>query len=229
MRNGILLRKDLHSKFGRGEFAFIKTPNYELGPEHIKRFRRGDSRQDYITLHSLQEPQYYDPTMLDALLQNRQSGDLPPGTASLWVQMRLATLDRLLDYAYGVAAFKSWHSKRVGVPNVMRAYREEHYAQIQPLPRDPSDDTDYTSGPDDDPTDPDCIPESRKRYPSTTRRDESELAKAMDELNVVLMYIHGITPEVAAERRQKEIEQKERAAQEASRNKVMEWRKHLHV
>jgi len=101
--------------------------------------------------------------------------------------------------------------------------------QIQPLPRDPSDDTDYTSGPDDDPTDPDCIPESWKRYTSTTTRDESELAKAMDELNVVLMYIHGITPEVAAERRQKEIEQKERAAQEASQNKVVEWRKHLEV
>ena len=46
----------------------------------------------------------------------------------------------------------------------------------------------------------------------------------MDELNMVLMYLHGITPEVAAERRQKKIEQEERAAQEASRNKVTEWK-----
>jgi len=128
--------------------------------------------------------------MLEALLQYRQSGDLPPGIA-LALGANVDALSQgeggslpstvILDYAYGVAAFKSWHSKRVGVPNVMRAYREEHYAQIQPLPRDPSDDTDYTSGPDDDPTDPDCIPESRKRYTSTTRRDECELAKAMDE------------------------------------------------
>jgi len=41
----------------------------------------------------------------------------------------------------------------------------------------------------------------------------------MDELNMVLMYMHGITPEVAAERRQKEIEREERVAQEASRSK----------
>jgi hypothetical protein len=46
----------------------------------------------------------------------------------------------------------------------------------------------------------------------------------MDELNIFLMYIHGITPGMAAERRQKEIEREERAAQEASRSKVMEWR-----
>ena len=51
----------------------------------------------------------------------------------------------------------------------------------------------------------------------------------MDELNMFLMYIHGIAPEMAAERRQKEIEREERAAQEASRNKVMEWRDHLDV
>ena len=39
----------------------------------------------------------------------------------------------------------------------------------------------------------------------------------MDELNMFLMYI-------TAERKQKEIEQEERAAQEGSRNKVMEWK-----
>jgi hypothetical protein len=41
------------------------------------------------------------------------------------------------------------------------------------------------------------------------------------------MYIQGIAPEMAAERRQKEIEWEEREAQEASRNKVMEWRNRL--
>jgi hypothetical protein len=84
----------------------------------------------------------------------------------------------------------------------MKAYRNEHYAQIPPPPR------------------------SRKRYTPTRR---SGLEEAMDELNMVLMYMHGITPEVAAERRQKEIEREERVAQEASRSKVMEWRNHLDV
>lgn len=83
--------------------------------------------------------------------------------------------------------------------NVMNSYHEEHYAQILPLPRAPADDTDdtdVTSRPDD-PTEP------QKRFTSTRRRDESDLAKAMDELNMVLMYIHGFMPEMAAERRQK--------------------------
>jgi len=97
---------------------------------------------------------------------------------------------------------------------------------ITPLPPPQPDDTD-TDGPDD-PTNPDYNPpESRRQRYTSTRREESDLAKAMDELNMVLMYIHGITPEVAAERRQKKIEQEERAAQEASRSKVMEWRNHL--
>ncbi len=111
----------------------------------------------------------------------------------------------------------------------MDDYRKTHYANIPPLtpaPPDDPDDPDFTSGPDD-PNDPDYKPrEPRKRY---RRRDESDLSKAMDELNMVLMYMHGITPEEAAERRQKEIEQEERAAQEASRSKVMEWMNDMDV
>jgi hypothetical protein len=55
------------------------------------------------------------------------------------------------------------------------------------------------------------------------------MEEAMDELNMALMYFHGITPAMAAERAQKELEREERAAQEASRSKVMEWRNHLDV
>ena len=108
----------------------------------------------------------------------------------------------ILDYIYGIAAYKAWRSRRGDGFNQMKAYRNEHYAQIPPPPSDP-----------------------RKRH--TPRR--SGLEETMDELNMVLMYIHGITPEMAAERRQKEIEREERAAQEASRSKVMEWRNHLGV
>ncbi len=130
----------------------------------------------------------------------------------------------ILNYVYGVAAYNSWHSKRGNV--LMGDYRKTHYANIPPLTPAPPDDTDFTSGPDD-PNDPDYKPrEPRKRY---RRRDESDLSKAMDELNMVLMYMHGITPEEAAERRQKEIEQEERAAQEASRSKVMEWMNDMDV
>ena len=107
----------------------------------------------------------------------------------------------ILDYHYGIAAYKAWSSKRGDGFNQMKTYRNEHYAQIPPPP--PS-----------------------SHFPSTRR---SGLEETMDELNMFFMHIYGITPEMAAERNQKEIEREEQAAQEASRGKVMEWRNHLDV
>ena len=101
----------------------------------------------------------------------------------------------------------------------MNAYREDHFVKIpllSPHPDD-TDDADVTSGPDDS---------NDSEYKPPRR---SGLEETMDELNMFLMYIHGITPEMAAERRQKEIEREEQAAQEVSGNKVMEWRNHLDV
>jgi len=133
----------------------------------------------------------------------------------------------ILDYLYGVAAYRAWRSNRDDGFNQMRAYRNKHYANIPPppppAPRDDTNDADVSSGPDD-PNDADYKP--RKRHTATRR---SGLEETMDELNMFLMYIKGITPEMASERRQKEIDREERAAQEASRGKVMEWRKHLNV
>jgi hypothetical protein len=169
----------------------------------------------------LKEPENYDPISL-VTLQAFES-PLPPtfmlGAAhSVGANVDVLFQDQgegdplpstvILDYVYGVAAYQSWHSKHGNVSTVMDAYREKHYARIPPLP----------------------LPSPGKRYTSTRRRDESDMAKAMDELNMVLMYVtRGITPEEAAERRQKEIEQEERAAQEASRSKVMEWRERMDV
>ena len=184
----------------------------------------------------MKKPESYDPTLL-ATLQTLQFGGVGPGIA-LALGANVDALFQgeggslpstvILDYVYGVAAYKTWHSKRGDVFDIMNDYCENHYAQIPPLPHAPPDDTDDSSGPDD-PTDSDYeFPEPRKCLTST-RRDESDLAKVMDELNMFLMYIHGITPEEAAERRQKKMEQEEQAAQEASRSKVMEWRKHMDV
>jgi hypothetical protein len=100
----------------------------------------------------------------------------------------------------------------------MKAYRNKHYTKIQPLPPARRDDIDAN--------DDDYKPPKPKRHTPTGR---SGMEESMDELNLFLMYIRGITPDMAAERRQKEIEREERAAQEASRSKVMEWRNHLDV
>jgi hypothetical protein len=59
------------------------------------------------------------------------------------------------------------------------------------------------------PTTPVKPSKPRKHYPSTRK---SGLEETMDELNMILMYIQGMTPEMAAERNQKEIEREEQAA-----------------
>ena len=106
----------------------------------------------------------------------------------------------------------------------MKACRNLYYAQIPPLtPAPPEDVTSGPGGPNDSDFKP---PQPQKRYTPTRR---GGLEDAMNELNMFSMYIHGVTPKMAAERRQKEKEQEERAAQEASRSKVMEWRNHLDV
>ncbi|KAH9965169.1 hypothetical protein BC827DRAFT_1126222 [Russula dissimulans] len=234
--NGMLLAKTLHSQLGRGVLAFIKTPNYGLRPEDIRKFPRGSSRPDYITLHWLKKPQDYNPTLLATL----QNGGIGPATA-LALGANVDALFQgeggslpstvILDYAYGVAAYQTWRSERGDVSDAIRAYREAHYEKIPHLRRDSSlGDTSDSPEPDDSADLEYEPPRSRKRRrSSTSRRDESDLGKAMDELNMALMYIQGITPEMAAERREKEIEQEERAAQEASRSKVMEWKNHLDV
>jgi hypothetical protein len=153
----------------------------------------------------LKEPRNYDPELLTAF-QTLQIGPVPPSVA-FYLGANVDALFEgeggslpstvILNYVYGVAAYKFWHSNR-GDVDVMDEYRQNYHADIPPFPRGPP-----------------------------TARDESGLSKAMDELNVFLMHIHGITPEEAAERRQKEIEQEERAAQEASRSKVIEWMEHM--
>ena len=133
----------------------------------------------------------------------------------------------ILDYVYGIAAYKVWSSNRGdGGFDQMKAYGDRHYTQIRPLPpSSPDVDNDVPSGPDDG-NDTDYPPKRRKHHASTRRGGREE---TMDELNMFLMHIHGITPEMAAERNQKKIELEERVAQEAGRNKVMEWRSHLDV
>ena len=114
----------------------------------------------------------------------------------------------ILDYLYGIAAYNAWHSNCSDSFNEMEAYRNQHYAQISPPPPPQPDDTDVTPRADD-PNETDYISLQSRKYHTPTRR--TGLEDAMDRLNMFLMYIHGITPEMAAERRQKEIEQEEQA------------------
>ena len=118
----------------------------------------------------------------------------------------------LLNFMYGVAAYKRWRSPP-GV-GIIKAYFEEHYKSISvPRPRAPSGESESPSDEQEqeDPNDPVYVP------------DNSSMEDAMDELDMVRMYIRGITPEEAAIRWEKRLKEEEQMAQEAGRRKVMEW------
>jgi len=121
----------------------------------------------------------------------------------------------LLNFVYGVATYKRWKSLP-GV-GIVKAYFAEHYAEHYkkipvPRPQGPSGESESSSEEQDDPKDPDYVPENT-----------TSMVEAMDELDMVLMYLSGITPEEAAIRREKRLEEEEQMAQEAGRRKVMEW------
>jgi hypothetical protein len=116
---------------------------------------------------------------------------------------------------YGVAAYNHWkieHSDNE-VHNVMKSYHDNYYANI-PAPPDRSSSNGNNSSPTS----------LQQRHYMSTRRGNI-MANAMDELNSVLMSIQGITPQEAANRRKKQMEEEELKAQEASQEKVMEWMK----
>ena len=120
----------------------------------------------------------------------------------------------LLNFMYGVAAYKRWRSPP-GV-DIINAYFTEHYAEHYktiPVPQAPSGESESPSDEQEqeDPNDPDYVP------------DNSSMEDAMDELDMVRMYIRGITPEEAAIRWEKRLKEEEQMAQEAGRRKVMEW------
>ena len=123
----------------------------------------------------------------------------------------------ILDYCYGIAAYSAWCSNPEDSFNIMATYRNEHYAFGSATP-DGIHDINVPRGLD--PSDSDSSG-SEDLY-TATRMDAT-----MDKLNRFLMHMSGITPEMAAEREKKAVELEERAAQEASRSKVLEWRDRL--
>ncbi|KAN0082634.1 hypothetical protein V8E55_008429 [Tylopilus felleus] len=68
VQNRILLNKILHARLGRGEVAFIKTPNYGLELSDIKRVDLGSPCTDHITLQQLVKPKGDDPNRLAQFL-----------------------------------------------------------------------------------------------------------------------------------------------------------------
>ncbi|KAH8988298.1 hypothetical protein EDB86DRAFT_2051219 [Lactarius hatsudake] len=215
VENGVFLAKNLHAKLGIGEVAFLKTPNYGLDPTDIPRVEPSDREcpvpTDHCTLHRLATPPGYDPVMAETFASaGRLRRHDVAFTLGLNVDAVFQSTNSLppvviLDYVYGVATYNQWNSRRPDktVHRVMGKYRKEHYINIPAV--EPSPPTDNYDG----------------HYISTRTGDV--MTKAMDDLNAFLMFVRGITPEEAAKRGEKRMEEEELKAQEASRSKVMEW------
>ncbi|KAN0130740.1 hypothetical protein V8E53_011415 [Lactarius tabidus] len=207
VENGVLLEAVLHRRFGTGRVALLKTPNYGLEPADIIRFEQGPARGThyYITVqqwtklrghrdHSvLSTEENLDPDTayrrgahVDAQFRGSGLGALLPLPPSI-----------ILDYVYGVAAYRMWRSDK-RVHDVMSTYHREQYADILPL--------------------------TLLSPTSKTASQDDGMVQAMDDLNLLLMRVNGINPQDLADKWEKQMEEEERVAQEKSRSKVMEWR-----
>ncbi|KAH9006076.1 hypothetical protein EDB86DRAFT_2824412 [Lactarius hatsudake] len=128
VQNGVLLAKSVHSMLAQGVVAFLRTPNYGLDPTDIPRVDLGQARTAHFTLQQLKVSEDYSPATaaaleamantlpvpaftlfavgsnLDALFQgtSNKNGTSEQGTGnSLPPHI-------ILDYMYGVAAYKQW-------------------------------------------------------------------------------------------------------------------------
>jgi hypothetical protein len=128
----------------------------------------------------------------------------------------------LLDFMYGVAAYKRWHGGH-DIDAVMKERFADKYESIPQLPAsDSSDDSDGGSE-RKDPRDGDCEPNRRRSWKHRRSSMSDGMLRAMDGMNALSMFMRGITPQTIAAERQRREEEEERRAQEDSRAKVELW------
>ena len=129
----------------------------------------------------------------------------------------------ILDFIYGAAAYRCW--KAVGnVHKQLQAYFSSCYQPALEPPQIPfvkvvdisSDGGSIDDG--DHSSDEDYQPSGTLWTPL-----RKEMLNAMDKVNLIMMKIHGTTPEEVAMKTQKKLEQVELEEQEASQVKVLEW------
>jgi hypothetical protein len=105
---------------------------------------------------------------------------------------------------YGVAAFRCWGVK--ASREVLQRVYKSHYKPLLAASNphsvddgaDSADDGGGDNGDDgDDPRDADYDPNASQQHYASIRRGD-EMAKAMGDLNAVLMYLKGTSPQEAA-------------------------------
>jgi hypothetical protein len=161
-----------------------------------------------ITLHHLQ-PDDSDPIrQSDARITG--TGIPPPSTV-------------VLDFMYGVAAYRRWGSGEE-MREVMQHRFTEHYKPIPILPASlPSSDGNSSPESDDLDNDNKYKPNRRPKGRNHTSNMSDGMLRAMDNVLMLSMLLKGTTPELMATERQRQEEAEELHAKEASRVKVQQW------
>ncbi|KAI0255682.1 hypothetical protein BJV78DRAFT_1172482 [Lactifluus subvellereus] len=203
VRNGILVRKDLHCGLGRGKIAFLKTPNSVLSCDDIPRegnvARTSQDLSSRITMQHLVEDLSYAPVPdLDAHLTSAEEL-FPPAI--------------ILDYVYGAAAYQLWKSNQQ-VHEKLQTYFTDNY-QLTLRRWSPG------SEPDDD-CDADYVP-GPITPPGIGEDSDGMWLDPMDEMNLALMIHSGVSLKDWAANSQQQQEEEEERERGASQAKVMEW------
>lgn len=118
----------------------FQTPNYGLDHTDIQRFEvnQGPTSGDHITLQHLKKPIGDNPAVLATFTNIHPSAAFACGAHidALFQGTKISLPPAIiLDYMYGVAAYKHWRSSQIDneVHNIMKSYHREHYAGI-PVP-----------------------------------------------------------------------------------------------
>ncbi|KDQ56787.1 hypothetical protein JAAARDRAFT_301400 [Jaapia argillacea MUCL 33604] len=212
IQNGIFVCKDVHTLFGIGSCAFLNTPNFALDTTDIAfTALDGPMSATRITLQHLIPHGGVRPILpFDACIAG--TGNLPPPAI-------------LLDYMYGVAAYRRWGCGE-HIKELMERRFTERYGTLPAPPVSGSASDDEDSGPSGDAHDSDSQPNRQRR--GGARRHGSTMSagmlQAMDDVLLLSMLTRGTTPESVSRERRRREEEEELRRQEASRSKVEAWK-----
>ncbi|KAI0284486.1 hypothetical protein BC826DRAFT_1179330 [Russula brevipes] len=180
-QNGILLRKDLHSQFGRGDRQFLKTPNFALDPADIPtgRFETGTMPASRVTMQHM--------CQLVAGFQFHKRISWPTGPVHL---------RRLV---YSSILCMGLPSSNVGPSMTFDKCGEHHNERFQDIPpvsrsdcADDDEDKDEGDIEPGDTSDGDHEPQGvGHRHRIHHKSEESEFSRAMDDAFYLAMIFRG--------------------------------------
>ena len=161
-----------------------------------------------ITLHHLEpDTSRFPISQCDARIAG--TGISPPSTV-------------ILDFMYGVAAYRRWGSGQ-DIKEVMEQRFAERYKSIPIPPASPYSSEGDSSSEPDDPDNDDYKPNRQPRGRNHSSNMSDGMLRAMDNVLALSMLLKGTTPELMAKERQKREEAEELRAKEVSRVKVQQW------